>query len=90
MVAAFGGAGFLEVDMRLAACEALYLARDAEGARRELREVLHQIRMRTEDIEDPAWRRSYLLRNVENCRARKPAEAWGVEDPTAPLLADLA
>src|SRR5262249_35600009 len=82
----FGGAGYREVDMRLAACEVLFAAGDRERARAELCEALDQIRIRTEDIEDPGWRRSYLTRNVENRRARALAEAWGVADPTAALL----
>jgi hypothetical protein len=86
VIAAFGGAGHCEVDMRLAACEAFFAAGDGERARAELRETLHQIRIRAEDIEDPGWRRSYLIRNVENRRARALADAWRVADPTATLL----
>jgi hypothetical protein len=89
VVAEFGGAGCLEIDMRLAACEAFFAAGDRERARAELREALEQIRIRAEDIEDPRWRRSYLTRNVESYRARALAEVWGVADPTAGLLSDL-
>jgi serine/threonine protein kinase len=88
VVAEFGGAGFFEVDMRLAACEAFFAAGDGERARTELHEALHQIPIRAEDIEDLGWRRSYLTRNAENRRARALAEAWGVTDPTAALLSD--
>jgi hypothetical protein len=88
VIAEFGGAGHLEVDMRLAACEVFFAAGDSERARAELREALHQIRIRAEDIEDPGWRRSYLTRNAENRRARTLAEAWGVIDPTTALLSD--
>ncbi len=87
VIAELGGAGYLEVELRLAACEALAAAGDRERARAELREALDQIRMRAEDIEDRSWRRSYLARNAENRRARALAEAWGVADPTAALLA---
>jgi hypothetical protein len=41
------------------------------------------------DIEDPAWRRSYLTRNADNRRARELALAWGLMDPTAALLAEV-
>jgi hypothetical protein len=88
VVAEFGGAGYLEVDMRLAACEAFSAAGDGERARAELREALHQIRVRAEDIEDLGWRRNYLTRNAENCRARALAEAWGVADATAALVSE--
>jgi hypothetical protein len=88
VIAEFGGAGCLEVDMRLAACEAFFAAGDRERACAELHEALHQIRIRAEDIDDLHWRRSYLTRNAENCRARAMAEAWGVADPTAALLSD--
>ena len=88
VVAEFGGAGYLEVDMRLAACEVFCAAGDGERARAELHEALHQIRIRAEDIEDLGWRRSYLTRNAENRRARALAEAWGVTDPTVALLSD--
>jgi predicted Ser/Thr protein kinase len=88
VTAEFGGAGFYEVDMRLAACEAFFAAGDSERARDELRETLHQIRIRAEDIEDPGWRQSFLTRNVENRRARALAETWGGADPTAALLSD--
>jgi predicted Ser/Thr protein kinase len=88
VVAEFGGAGFFEVDMRLAACETFFAAGDSERGRGELREALHQIRIRATDIEDPGWRRSFLTHNVENRRARTLAEAWGVVDPTATLLPD--
>jgi hypothetical protein len=88
VVAEFGGAGHCEVEMRLAACEAFVAAGERERARTELSEALHQIRIRAEDIEDPAWRQGYLTRNVENCRARALAEEWGVTDPTAELLSE--
>jgi serine/threonine protein kinase len=88
VIAEFGGAGYCEVDMRLAACEAFFAAGDRERGRTELREVLHQIRIRAEDIEDPGWRRSYLTRNVENRRARALAGEWGVTDPTAEWLSE--
>jgi predicted Ser/Thr protein kinase len=89
VVAEFGGAGHLEVDMRLAACEAFFAAGDRERARAELREALDQIRIRAEDIEDAGWRRSYLTRNAENCRAWALAEAWGMADSAAVLLSYL-
>ncbi|HEX7844116.1 MAG TPA: hypothetical protein VF469_41860, partial [Kofleriaceae bacterium] len=88
VVAEFGGAGYLEVDMRLAACEAFFAAGDSGRARAELRFALEQIRIRAEDIEDPGWRRGYLTRNAENCRVRALAEAWEVADPTAALLSE--
>lgn len=75
--------------MRLAACEALFAAGEHERGRAELREALHQIRIRAEDINDPQWRRGYLTRNAENRRARELAEAWEVTDETAALLSDL-
>ncbi len=83
VVAEFGGAGYFEVELRLAASEACFAAGDAARARAELRAALEQIRLRAEDIEDPAWRRSYLTRNADNRRARELAAAWGIEDPTA-------
>jgi hypothetical protein len=88
VVAEFGGAGFVEVDLRLAACEAVFAAGDSERARAELRFALDQICIRAEDIEDLGWRRSYLTHNVDNRRARVLAQAWGVADPTAALLSD--
>jgi hypothetical protein len=88
VVARFGGAGSFEVEMQLAATEALFAAGDGERARAELRVALDQIRIRAEDIEDPGWRRSYLTRNADNRRARALADAWGVADPTAALLSD--
>ena len=86
VIAEFGGAGYCEVDMRLAACEAFFAAGDRERCRAELRGALHQICIRAEDIEEPAWRRSFLTRNVENRRARALAEEWGVTDPTSEFL----
>ncbi len=86
VIAAHGGAGYLEVEVRLAASEACFAAGDPARARAELRAALDQIRIRAEDIEDPAWRRSYLTRNVDNRRARELAAAWGLDDPTAALL----
>jgi predicted Ser/Thr protein kinase len=86
VVVELGGAGYLEVEMRLAACEACFAAGDGERARAELRVALDQIRIRAEDIEDLEWRQGYLTRNVDNRRARALAQAWGVEDPTAALL----
>ena len=87
VVAEHGGAGRFEVEMRLAASEAFFAAGDGDRARAELREALDQIRIRAEDIEDPEWQRGYLTRNAENRRARALAQAWGVQDPTAALLA---
>jgi hypothetical protein len=86
VIAEFGGAGWFEVDMRLAACEAFDAVGDRERARAELGATLDQIRIRAEDIEDAGWRRGYLTRNVETRRARALAEAWSVADPTAALL----
>ena len=87
VLAALGAAGHREVELRLAASEACFAAGDGERARAELRETLEQIRIRAEDIEAPEWRRSYLSRNADVRRARALAEARGVEDPTAALLA---
>jgi hypothetical protein len=89
VVAELGGAGHREVEMRLAASEACFAASDGERARAELRETLDQIRIRAEDIADLGWRRSYLTRNSDVRRARALAEAWGVDDPTAALLAGV-
>jgi len=86
VVAELGGAGYREVEIRLAATEAFFAAGDGERARAELRQTLDQIRVRAEDIKDLGWRRSYLTRNADNRRARGLADAWGVEDPTAALL----
>jgi eukaryotic-like serine/threonine-protein kinase len=86
VVAELGGAGYLEVEMRLAAGEAFFAAGNRERARAELGGALDQIRVRAEDIEDLGWRRSYLTRNAENHRARELARAWGVEDPIGALL----
>jgi eukaryotic-like serine/threonine-protein kinase len=86
VVVALGGAGHREIEVRLAASEACFAAGDHERARAELRRALDRIRARAQGIEDPAWRRSYLIRNAESRRARALAAAWGVEDPTAALL----
>lgn len=90
VVAEFGGAGYLDVEMRLAASEAWFAAGEGERARVELGVVLEQICTRAEDIEDRSWRRSYLTRNAENRRARELSYAWGVADPTAALLGPLS
>jgi predicted Ser/Thr protein kinase len=87
-VAEFGCAGYLEVEMRLAACEAFSAAGDGDRARTALRETLEQIRIRAEDIEDPRWRQGYLTRNADNCRVRTLAQTWEIADPTAALLSD--
>ncbi|HWO25123.1 MAG TPA: protein kinase [Kofleriaceae bacterium] len=88
VVAELGGAGALEVEVRLAASEACSAVGEGARARAELRETLDLIRTRAGDIEDLGWRRSYLTRNADVCRARALAAAWGVEDPTAALLPD--
>jgi eukaryotic-like serine/threonine-protein kinase len=87
VVAEHGGAGRFEVETRLAASEVCFAAGDGARARAELRETLEQIRIRAEDVADPCWRQRYLTRNADNVRARALAAAWGVEDPTAALLA---
>jgi eukaryotic-like serine/threonine-protein kinase len=86
VVAALGGAGALEVEVRLAASEASTAAGDGARARAELRGALDLIRTRAEDIEDLGRRRGYLTRNADICRARALAAVCGIEDPTAALL----
>jgi hypothetical protein len=80
IISTFGGAGYAEVEMRLAASLAFDRNGNQERARYELQQTLHQIALRTFDITDPAWRSSYLGRNPSCVRAQKLAANWGVVD----------
>jgi hypothetical protein len=71
--------GWQEIELRLAASEALHAAGDVDRARGELSATLRRIAVRAEDIEEPAWRERYLSKNADNARARALAAAWGVE-----------
>lgn len=79
VIASFGGAGYAEVELRLAASEAFHAAQDQKRARAELQETLRQIKLRTYDITDPTWRTSYLTRNPSCVRAELLAAKWDVE-----------
>jgi ATP/maltotriose-dependent transcriptional regulator MalT len=78
VIATFGGAGYAEVEVRLAASEAFHAAGDRERANAELQETLRQIKLRTYDITDPTWRTSYLTRNPSCVRAQQLAAKWNV------------
>ena len=58
-----GGAGQTEVELRLAASEAFAAAGDPERVHSALRQTLHQVQLRADDISDAFWRTSYLTRN---------------------------
>ena len=73
-----GSLGSAEVELRLAISEAFYAVKDHERAHRELRETLHQIELRADDIPDPFWRNSYLTRNPYCARAQQLARQWGL------------
>jgi hypothetical protein len=75
----FGGAGFTEVEPRLAASEAFHAAGNLDRADAELRETLHQIQIRADDITDPFWKNSYLTRNPHCVRAQSLAKEWGLD-----------
>lgn len=73
-----GSLGSAEVELRLTISEAFYAVNDHEQAHRELRETLHQIDLRADDIPDPFWRNSYLTRNPYCARAQQLARQWGL------------
>lgn len=77
MIPLFGGAGFTEVELRLAASEAFHAAGHSEQARAQLRETLRQIQLRADDITDPRWKDSYLTCNPHCVRAQQLALEWG-------------
>lgn len=72
----FDCAGFTEVEARLAASEAFHAAGFLARAYAELRETLHQIQLRADDIADPFWKDSYLTRNPHCARAQSLAKSW--------------
>jgi serine/threonine protein kinase/tetratricopeptide (TPR) repeat protein len=84
IITTFGGAGFAEVELRLAASEAFYAVGDRDRAHRELARTLHEIKLRAADITDPHWRNTYLSRNRGCIRARALAEQWCVIEAPAP------
>jgi hypothetical protein len=75
----FGGAGYAEVELRLAISTAFEAAGNGQRARSELAETLRQIQLRADDITDPFWRNSYLTRNPYCVRSQQLAQAWGME-----------
>jgi eukaryotic-like serine/threonine-protein kinase len=77
MIPELGGAGHVEVELRLAASEAFLEAGDVERARSELREARRQVGLRAEDITDPSWKQSYLSRNPYSVRVQELGRAWG-------------
>lgn len=76
-----GGAGFTEVEFRLAASEAFHAAMDFKRAHAELRETLRQIQLRADDIPEPFWRNSYLTRNPYCVRAQQLGKEWELTAP---------
>ena len=78
VIAHFGGAGSFEVEMRLAASEALHAAGDEARARAELAETLRQIQLRLDDIADPFWKNSFLTRNRYVARAIVLGREWAL------------
>ena len=71
------GGGYNEIELRVAAAEALHRSGDARGARRALDTALDRIAARAEGIADLEARAAYLGLVPENARARAFASAWG-------------
>lgn len=83
VIAAYGGAGYAEVELRLAASTAFHAAGALARAHAELRATLEQIRLRADDIVDPVWRRSYLCLNPHCATALRLAAEWGLAETSA-------
>jgi hypothetical protein len=73
-----GGAGWVEVEARLAVSEAFEANGDHDRARTELAETLRQVQLRLDDIADPFWKNSYLTRNPYVALALALGRAWGL------------
>jgi hypothetical protein len=67
------------VELRLTASEAFHAAGDLERARAELRETLHQVQLRADDITDVFWKASYLTRNAYCVQTQKLAKEWSLD-----------
>jgi hypothetical protein len=78
-----GCAGYNEVGLRLAASQAFHAAGNLDRARVELRDTLHQIQLRADDIRDPIWRNRYLNLSTESKCARELATTWKVDSSLA-------
>jgi hypothetical protein len=70
LLAAFGGVGYAEVELRLGIAETFFAAGEVARGRAELEATLRQIELRADNIEDPVWRDRYLTRNPYCVRAR--------------------
>ncbi len=82
VIAAYGGAGYAEVELRLAASSAFHAVGELPRAHAELRATLDQIQLRAADIVDPVWRQSYLCRNPHCVAAQRLASSWGLAAAT--------
>jgi tetratricopeptide (TPR) repeat protein len=71
-----GGAGYVEIDARLATVEAYEAAGDREAAKAALREALQKLRLGADSIPEPAWRERYLEGVTENARVLTLAREW--------------
>jgi len=70
LLAAFGGVGYAEVELRLGITETFFAAGDTTRGRTELDATLRQIELRAAHIDDPVWRERYLTRNPHCVRAQ--------------------
>jgi hypothetical protein len=78
-----GGLGNVEVELRCAVVAALRATGETDRARAELREAIHQVRLRADDVPAGAPRARYLTRNPHCARVRALAQAWLDAEPFA-------
>jgi hypothetical protein len=79
---AAGGAGYVEIPLRLAVAEVLHAAGDRARAREQLAVVRAAIDVRAARITDPAWRARFIAEVPDHTRAAALARAWS-ESPTS-------